>query len=345
MGNKGFGVSTEDFDVSLAKNYPHPDHQRVLRFWFETAKDKGWSLSDLARHTGQSTTVISRLFRGIYNADPTSAIDKLMMSMERFDEAIENPEFITTSLAKLMFAAFDKTRSLKTVTIMWGPKGIGKTTITNEYGRLNNHGLTYVMRCPGYGCTPYQFMHVLANALRITTGNKSALQLHEKIGQFLSRGNRELIIDEVHEIFLTCRPRDIVKIFEWIRELYDRYNFGLSLVGTDVMYKNFYTGDYADVLSQLTDRGVIQVPLPNSPTQKDIVRFIEHYGLQMAQEGTPEFQMVNDIIKSAGLRKFNLHLKDGNFTAVKLGERYEWKHFVMGIKNLESLQKRGTKSK
>ena len=336
--NKGFSVSTENLDSAIA-GYT-PEQQEVLNFWFVLAKDKGWGLADLAKNTGVSTTVLSRVFRGIYNADVSSVIGTLSRAKANISDKVGNPDFIMTALAKRMFQVFDKTRSLQTVTIMWGPKGIGKTTIEKEYVRQNNHGRTFYLRCPSHGCTLYQFVQCVAKALHISGTRHTVMTLREKIGLYLSRGERLLIVDELHDIFLTCRPREVIRICEFLRELYDISQSGLALTGTEVLHKEFFSGDHREVLAQLVDRGTVQIELPGKPTQKDVLAFLAHYELTLPDKGSEADRLLNDIICANGLRKLTLHLRDGKAYAVKLQEPLAWHHFVAAHEAIQSLSKK-----
>ena len=147
------GISSPEFYDVLEK-YTE-DRKETLAYWFETGCDRNWGLSELSRQSGVHSTTISRLFRGIYEGDVAAQISKLSTARANLCEAIGNPDFIMTSLAREMFETFDKTRALRNVTIMWGPMGIGKTTIIAEYLRLHGHGQTFVVRSPGHGCTLY----------------------------------------------------------------------------------------------------------------------------------------------------------------------------------------------
>lgn len=337
-GNKGFGVTTEQLDTTLA-DYDKADAD-VLRWWLDQAKDRNWKLTDLSRHTGVSTTVLSRVYRGIYNADTTKVMVRLATAKATFNESVENPDFISTSLSRHMFAMFDKTRALRNITIAWGPMGIGKTTIEKEYTRLHNHGQTYYHRCPGHGTTLCQFVTSLARSMRISTNGRSADTMRSDISQYLSRGNRLLIIDELHEVFRTCTARDIVRICEWLRELQGDDLFGLVLTGTELLKHEFSGGKYSDILAQLVDRGTLQIPLSGKPTKKDVLAFLRHYGLTFPEAGTTEHQLLNDILTAHGLRKLTLHLRDGVAYSLRKDEAFTWDHFVAAHSAIQTLTKK-----
>jgi DNA transposition AAA+ family ATPase len=336
---KNMGITADKFYEAIT---PYTESQQdVLAFWFELAKDKGWGLAELAKVSGASTTTLTRLFRCIYEGDVAGQIEKLSQARTSFGDAVDNPDFIMTSLSRQMFQVFDKTRALQNVTLMWGSMGIGKTTIIREYTRLNNHGKTFYVRCPGHGCTLYQFVAIVAKAMRISMNKHTVMTMRDLIGKYLAKGNRLLIIDELHEIFRTCNAMTIIRICEWLREIQETAQCGLALTGTELLKKEFFHGVHKDVLAQLVDRGTVQIPLGSKPTKGDVLAFMKHYGLVYPDAGSDPvaLSLVNDIIASNGLRKLTLHLRDGMAYAIKKGERYEWPHFVAAHEAIQSLGK------
>ena len=331
-------IAAHDFESTLAATYQPDDHD-VLRFWFFAAKERGWSLGKLAQITGISTTVLSRVFRGIYPTDSQAIIAKLRKARENFADAAENPDFIETSLARRMFTLFDKTRALRNVSILWGEMGIGKTACINEYQRQNNHGRTLAVRFPAGASFAFFVAHV-ARVCGVATRSQSQFQQREKIYQVLAAGQRLLIIDELHQAFLTTRTDTAVKCCEFLREISDVAGCGLVLVGTELLKKEIFTGLHKEALRQLVDRGTVQVPLPNKATRKDYAAFLNFYGLAFPTEADGDaLQIMEDIIKSSGLRKLTMHLRDGAAYASRRQEPYAWNHFVAAFEAIQSLSR------
>jgi DNA transposition AAA+ family ATPase len=331
-------IAAHEFETTLVKTYTEEDHE-ILRFWFFAAKERGWSLGKLAQTTGISTTVLSRIFRGIYQTDGTAIIAKLRKARENFAQAADNPDFIETSLARRMFTLFDKTRALRNVSILWGDMGIGKTECINEYQRQNNHGRTLVVRFPAGASFAFFVAHI-ARACGVATRSQSQFQQREKIYQVLAAGQRLLIIDELHQAFLTTRTDTAVKCCEFLREISDVAACGLVLVGTELLKKEIFTGPHKEALRQLVDRGTVQVPLPSKATKKDYLAFLNFYGLHLPTEADGEAtSILDDIIRSAGLRKLTMHLRDGSAFAARKQEAYAWNHFTAAFEAIQSLSK------
>jgi DNA transposition AAA+ family ATPase len=332
-----YGIAPDHFEKVIA-NLPE-DQADVLRWWYFHGKDRRLSLSKLATVAGTSTTTLSRVFRGKYEAELGSLCAKLAKARSTVGESADNPDFIMTALAKRFFRIADRVRALGTVAILWGAMGIGKTTIGDEYVRQNNHGRTILVRC-GSRMTFSQFVNHMAIEMGIITKNRGQREVRYKIQSLLKAGQRLLIIDELHQIFLTCKPDTAVQICEFLRECYDISGCGMLLVGTEVLEKEFFHGPHKAALAQLVDRGTIQIPLPAKPTKQDVIAFLAHYRLPFPGDDHPEACFIlTDIIASSGLRKLTLHLRDGAATAGKLKQTYTWDHFVQAHDDIAGLSK------
>jgi len=332
-----YGISPDRFETVLL-NLPE-DQRDILRWWYFHGKENNLSLARLAAKTGMSDTTLSRVFRGVYGAHLHSVCEKLAKARASLTESIDNPDFIMTSLARRMWRAWDRTRALQNVSLMWGPMGIGKTTISEAYQQANNHGRTIYLRA-GASMSFYQFVQHLGKTMGVNTKNRGQSEVRYKIQRLLKAGQRLLIVDEMHQIFITTRGDTAVKICEFLRECQDVSRCGLSLVGTDVMEEQFLRGPHKEALAQLLDRGTIQIPLPAKPSKQDVAAFLQHYRLPALDAKEPEAAaIVADIIKSHGLRKLTLHLRDGAANAARLGQTYAWGHFVDAFEDIASLSR------
>jgi DNA transposition AAA+ family ATPase len=332
-----YGIAVESFETAITAYAD--EHQSIVRWWYYLGKERGWPLSRLAEASGVSTTTLSRVFRGIYQAEIDRVAASLVKAKEVFAEVSDNPEFIQTSLAARLFTAMDKTRALGNVTICWGPMGIGKTICLEEYTRLNNHGKTRLIRFPA-GCTFAYFVAHVATALGIAPHKSGQFANRQKIYQVMAAGKRLLIIDELHQAFLTCRADTAIKCCEFLREISDVAGCGLVLIGTDVLRQEIFSGAHKEALAQLVDRGTVQIPLPAKATKQDYQRFLSYYGLSIPNEADPEArEIIEDLIKHAGLRKITLHLRDGASFAAKRNEPYQWHHFVAAFQAIATLSK------
>lgn len=315
------------------------DQQEILSFWYFLGKERDWSLTKLAKACGVSSTTLSRVFRGDYGADVSKLCETLAKAKDNFAESVDNPDFIQTSLSKPMFEIFDRTRALRSISFMSGKMGTGKSTVSLEYKRLNNHGRTTYYRCEP-GLTFVQFITEVARANGVSHKKQTHLRLREKLYTVHGAGARLFIIDEFHQLFLRREKKDVTPVMqcEFIRALFDLSGGAISIVSTNALKQHLL--DNTDALSQLIDRGM-EFELPDEPTSQDVQKFIKHFGLPQLTANQPEASsIIADIVKSSGLRKLTTHLKDGAATAAKRQERYTWNHFVDTFVDFKSLGKR-----
>lgn len=325
---------------SVINNHYTSEQAEILRYWFFTAKENQWSLGQLQKITGVSSTSLSRIFRGIYGADVASLCESLGKAKSNYLANTDNPEFIQTSLAARLFAVCDKTRATRTVSILWGEMGIGKTTILNEYTRLNSGGKTIYLRYPA-GASHAQFMYQLARACGLAPRAYNSAQLREKLYTLLGMGQRLIIVDELHQAFLTSRGDTAVRCIETLREISDLADCGMVLCGTNALSEHFFKGQHKDALAQLVDRGTMQIALPAKASKGDYKKFLTAYRLELPSESSePEaYSILNDIIRLSGLRKLTLHLRDGAAYARKCQQAYNWDHFTAAFNAIQSLSK------
>jgi DNA transposition AAA+ family ATPase len=339
LNNRQSEITFETAVASLAE-----DQREILSWWFYLAQEEELSLRDLEAKSGVSAATFSRLFKGAYGAaDLTSICKTLAAAKDNLSQSIENPEFIMTSLAKELWEIFETARDLRTVMLAWGAMGIGKTIISMEFRRTHNHGKTYYHRCSP-AMTFGQFVVSLARSMGIAVGKHSIQRLRDRIIHKLAAGKRLLIVDELHELFLKrtrCKNENAIAICEFIREIYDRAQCGLVLIGTRTMIAEFLSDENRGALAQLLDRGLDPIELPAKPTQEDAAKLIHRFGLPAldAAAGTEANQIVGDIFVASGLRKLTTHLRNGARHAAKKGEPYGWTHFVAAHKRLASLTK------
>lgn len=334
-------TSQDVFEANVARL---PEAQReILQWWYYHQIEEDLTFVELGKRAGVSPSSFSRAFSGRYGASLDSLCARLEAAKDNLHASVENPDFIMTALGKQLWEIFDEARALRTVIFVWGVKGIGKTTVSKEYRRKNNHGRTHYHRCSP-AMTFGQFVTTLAATLGISSKRHSHLRLREKIITTMAAGNRLLLLDEFHQIFIR-RERGTgshaVLICEFIREIFDRAECGVCLLGTKAMLTEFMQGDHAAALEQLLDRGEDPVELPDKPTKADAAAVISHYGLDPEFQGAEDAAtIVRDLFAAHGLRKLVIRLRGGAAFAAKRGEPYTWNHFVRFTNRLASITRK-----
>lgn len=314
-----------------------PDEQReILSWWFGHMRNNDLSQAALAKMAGVSSSALSTAFRGKYGADLGGLCRTLEAARSNLHQSAANPFFIETQLAGIVWPLFDRARSLAVIQPMWGVKGIGKTEVAKEYKRRNNHGRTYYHRCSA-GITRDQFGSSLAASMGVSCRH-SWLYLRDRIVAKLALGQRLLVIDEFHEIFVgkggKPNPHAILTC-EAIREIYDLAQCGVATLGTKSLVTNLHSADNAAALEQFLDRALEPEELPDKPVKEDAAEFCRRFGLDPEFKGQPAAaSIVAAIFKKTGVRKLTLHLRAGAVLASQRGEEYRWPHFVAAHQNL-----------
>lgn len=326
-------------DAIIANTEKLPaDQAAAVRWLFAYAKEKGIGYKDLEREVELSTTTLYRIFRGQYNA----ALDRVVERIETFKKLVEargvsnHLDFVETSISRKIFSACDWALVSQSITFIYGVSQIGKTTALEEYQRRNNHGQTKLVRMPASAGVQL-VMKELARACYVSP-DSSFERLRERVFGAITSNNL-VIIDELHQVFLSYQRGSAVKALEVIRELHDRTKCGLILCGTKRLRQELLLGQHQELLEQFRRRGIAEVVLPNKAPARDVLAIAKAFGLDAPDgEAVP---IVEDILSASGLGKFTKFLQAGHRLASKQKERVTWAHFVRAHDILKKLSDGG----
>jgi DNA transposition AAA+ family ATPase len=307
--------------VKLAAAGLPDDSARLLTWLFQAAKSEGWNRNQIAAHLDVSTTTVYRVLTGKYEGDVQGIIDRIARFKRLHDDrrAANAPAFIQTSLTKRIFQACDFSLISQSVVFIWGENQIGKTHALEEYQRTHNHGQTIYVRMPAASGV-LMVAQEIAKAIGL-----SPKGCYTKLRQYILRSiddKNTLILDEMHQCFITYQKGNSIKVLEFIREIHDRTKCGLVLVGTNVWRDEVNGGEQKKVLAQLRNRGVAHIQLEDKPLPADLKKFYSHYSLPEPTDRAA--QVVADVIHTHGLGKFTKLLMAASRRANKLSEPLSW---------------------
>lgn len=298
----------------------------LIKWFFALCREEDWTVAQAARELGyDSPSTLWKIFNGAYEAKP----DNICAQIEKFKKlyteraGYRDPGFIDTSIAKRIFQVCNAAMVSQTIAFIFGDSQIGKTRALVEYQRRNNHGQTKYVRMPasaGVQLVAKEIARACYVSPRTSFENMRDSILRAVDAQTL------MIIDEGHQAFLSYQRSSQVKVFEFLREIYDRTNCGMVICGTNVLRDEMQTGRLALMLKQLDRRGIIRVSLPAAPPQKDIDAVARSFGLEPAEGDAAE--IVKDMIHVSGLGKFVKFLQAASSLASKEGKRLSWDHYV-----------------
>jgi DNA transposition AAA+ family ATPase len=147
-----------------------------------------------------------------------------------------------------------------------------------------------------------------------------------------------IIVDELHQAFTSYQHGSAIKVFEVIREIYDRTHCGLVLVGTNVLRDELSVGRLAPILEQLRRRGTIKVQLPARPPKADLDKIAKRFGLPPAEGLAAD--VVKDMILTSGLGMYIKFLQSATMLAGKDRKKPTWDHFVQAHDIIASLSQK-----
>jgi DNA transposition AAA+ family ATPase len=302
-----------------------PEQESLIWWFYCHARTEGFDLKEAAKEIGKDTTTLYRVWTGKYGA----SLANICLDIARYRKLAEaratriKLDFVETSTWRKIEQVCDAVLQDQTVAFIWGDSQIGKTTALDEYARRNNHGQTKLVRMPASSGVQ-MFMKELARSCFVST-ESCFDKLRDRVLNAID--NKTLVIvDELHQAFTSYNHASAVKVFELIREIYDRTHCGMVLVGTNVLRDELHTGKLASILEQLRRRGTIKLQLPPHPPKVDLDKIARKFGLPPADGESAE--VIKDMIHTSGMGMYIKFLQSANMMASREGKKISWDHFV-----------------
>lgn len=309
----------------------------TLVWWFYSfARESNWRLADAADALGKDKTTIHRLFNGSYGA----SYDNLLECIMRYKKiALERGKrrkigFIETSTFDKISGVCRSALYDSMPAFIYGSSQIGKTESLKEYARRNNHGQTKYIRIPAAPSFPF-VLKMIAEACFIST-RLNADATRRRIVDAIDDRNL-LIIDELHECFVTASDLTARKIVEYLREIYDRTGCGVVVCGTKVIQTEFETGRQNMVFDQFRRRGMLELVLPDTPPIADILKIAGAFDLPAPD--VKVLEVIKHMLQESGIGKYFKFLQYAHGIAATRKEKLSWAHFCAaydGVKKLSS---------
>jgi DNA transposition AAA+ family ATPase len=187
----------------------------------------------VARQIGVSTTTIWEVLAGKYKGDwqgITLQLDRWLEDEQKREQAPRPTEFVRTQVAEDIFTVASVATQLKTIGLVYGPPGIGKTlalqaVAAEKPGSLMISITSTAASASGLLTTLSRMLKVLNN-----TGFAASQVMFEGCKQRLANTSRLLIIDEVHKLCGAGKGDE--KSLNVIRDLHDHTGIPILLCGT-----------------------------------------------------------------------------------------------------------------
>lgn len=320
----------------LVKTKAATQEQADMVWWyFAYCKENGYSLRRAATEIGVDQATVYRLFTCTYGAK----YDNLTAKIGRYKRTIEvrgninDMPYVETSIGRKIGQVCHATWASQSISMIYGEPQIGKTFSLLHHQRCNNHGTTKYVRLPakaGVQMVAKEF----ARACYVSA-DSSFEGIRDRILKAVDSSNL-VIVDEVHEAFISYLKTSAVSILEFLREIHDRTHCGMVLCMTNIGRDEIERGKLSPVLKQLSRRGVIKLQLPDLAPEADF-HLIAKKAFSLEKPEGDALEIIRSIRHQNGIGVFCHYLKIGARMAKNLGEEYAWQHFVSAYNTLTSL--------
>lgn len=308
------------------------EDKHIVLWLFSDSRDKGYSLADIGRQIGYSSTTISRLFGARYEGNYIEVIAKIRAFKRLEDERsrLTRDEFIETSIWHTIRKTCDLALIHQIPAMITGVPQIGKSEALMQYRSRSEYIVRYVRMpaAPGFRGA----IEAIADGCSVTT-RCTTEDLRRRL--FKSLDSRSLlIIDELHQLAISAGRNAAMKIMEYIRELMDVSRCGLVVCGTKAIDEDLMNGDLKGWLEQFRERIINQVDLPSHLPYEDILLVAATFGLEEPDDDAEQLLKgirFNRLLKTLALSK-NL--------AYNRQQPLAWEHFNQVFKTINPIKRR-----
>ena len=326
-----------------------PEDQREALVWIcQYGLQANISPSDLAarllKENGQPYSQHSLYAALTGRRTEDSGLEKICAAIRAFRRRTEetsaklSSSFIETPMTRRIFQVCRRAFVRHRISIIHGPSQVGKTAAVSEYARLHNHGETTLIRMPTGGGV---------SSLQQELATRFGIAAHQRANELARRifdcfDERSLLI--VDEATQCLHSRSGLRSLEFLRELHDRRNCGVVLVGTDVFLNGIRNNPVLVQLFRRRSPGSI-VSLPAIPPAADLDVFADAFGLGPApdkilriqfkgsdysgQEREQTFsvnpkELQDSMIRTEGLGSWVKLLEDARDDSVEAKRKFTW---------------------
>ena len=235
-------------------------------------EEKKMSQARFARVIDTSESTISRWLQNDYpNAENVNV--KVMAFLEKENarkQKVGKLDFVMTTVSKQVWNVLEYTRLQKTMGIIYGDAGIGKTATAKQWAKGKND-VVMITVTPAFA-NPKPFLKLLARAFK-TSRSGTMDDIYLDILDRLENRDITLIIDEAQQL--------TVKSLEIVRSLNDNADTAIVMIGNEVVY-NKMLGKQKAEFAQLFSRIGMRSSLSTEMIKKEDTAAI--FGLESGAE-------------------------------------------------------------
>lgn len=200
-----------------------PSYEEVIAQLQAHMQATGKSQSDVATATSTSTAMISQFLKNKYQnmAGAASTYWNYLQLERRRAISPKKPGFVMTSVSADIFGALSYVELNKSIGLIVGKSGIGKTVTLEQFASRNRQKVTMIS---AHARTEKAMLDKLSYAVTGKRSGGTISDMTENLIRTLSGTNRIIIIDEAQ--------RMLKYALEAVRAISDEAGIGLVLAGT-----------------------------------------------------------------------------------------------------------------
>lgn len=229
------------------------------------------SQTDVARALDLSAPALSQWLRGVYKGD-VPGIDRkvarfLGLEAQRADTGVVAlGQFRETSVAEAVFAVCEYVQKHRSIGVVVGEAGMGKTMALKEYASRAPEAL--YLRCTTAHGSPSALLATLGQKLRMpemSLGLGLARLLDRMLARLTGSG-RMLILDEAQLLS--------IKAIETLRALHDEADVAMVWAGNGDVYRRVGVGSGRAEFAQIYSRVAFYQDVPLGATPTDVAKLV-----------------------------------------------------------------------
>lgn len=230
----------------------------------EYMEEKGLSQARLANLIGIGESTFSRWLKGNY-PNPEAINYKVQAFFEKESirqEVIDARDigFAMTSISQNVWQVLEYCRIQKTIGVIYGDAGIGKTRTTLEWAK-DKPDVIIITANPAFN-SPKSFLKLLAKHLK-TIRNGSMDDVYMDVLDKLTGADKTIVIDEAQHL--------THKALEIVRSINDSTNTAIILIGNAVVYSKLLGKQQAEFAQLFSRIGMRSHLLTDVFTKEDVI--------------------------------------------------------------------------
>lgn len=253
----------------MSEEQKNVSYEEAVQWAREYMRQKGISQAELGRKLSISSGAVSSYLSGKYPSPEkvTEKLAELMDMQEQKTLAPKAPEFVETTVTRMVKQAISYAHLRGVVSVAYGDAGVGKTTAVRRYLEENQLAIGIEI-IPTYASLT-GVNELLADELG-SRENKDRKITKDIIGKLKGSG-RVIIVDEAQHL--------TVRAIEHLRSISDCTGIGICFVGNESIYTKLlgaHKSEYAQLYSRI---GVRKMVTTSTNTREDLEKIFGRYGL------------------------------------------------------------------